>query len=177
MCTIYCYDIIYPEPSTLFPCIMWACDFCDCVMWPVMISHFVFYSTITIKENKRKIKENKIETKFIVFNSDIYFLTPLRAFPYTHFLLLLFWISKQIPPLFSLLAPIFSILPSWLFSHLLSQTPSLYPSGIPLLFHIPILPLLDLPKYSSSIHQLNFLAHMIISTESILLLPPLLFSS
>ena len=36
-----------------------------------MVSHFVFfvfYSTIKIRENKRKMKENKIETKFIIFN-------------------------------------------------------------------------------------------------------------
>ena len=38
-------------------------------MWPVIVSHFVFfvfYLTITI----RKYKENKIETKSIIFNSD-----------------------------------------------------------------------------------------------------------
>ena len=31
---------------------------------------FIFYLTIKIRENKRKMKENKIETKSIVFNSD-----------------------------------------------------------------------------------------------------------
>ena len=31
---------------------------------------FVFYSSIKIRENKRKMKENKIETKSIIFNSD-----------------------------------------------------------------------------------------------------------
>ena len=39
----------------------------------VTVSHFVFfvfYSSIKIRENKRKMKENKIETKSIIFNSD-----------------------------------------------------------------------------------------------------------
>ena len=41
----------------------------------VMVPHFVFfvfYSIIKIRENKRKIKENKIETKSIIFNSNTF---------------------------------------------------------------------------------------------------------
>ena len=39
----------------------------------VTVSHFVFfvfYSLIKIRENKRKMKKNKIKTKFIIFNSN-----------------------------------------------------------------------------------------------------------
>jgi len=38
-----------------------------------MVSHFVFFVFLLfnkIRENKRKIKENKIETKSLIFNSN-----------------------------------------------------------------------------------------------------------
>jgi len=43
-----------------------------------MVSHFVFFVFLLfnkIRENKRKIKENKIETKSLIFNSN----TPIEG--------------------------------------------------------------------------------------------------
>ena len=82
-----------------------------------------------------------------------------------HYLLLLFWIPKQIPSLFFLSTPTSLVLLLLLFLHLFLQTLFLCLLKILLLFHIPLLLFPDLPKYSPSKHLLILLVHITRSTR------------